>query len=166
MNTLFVFPFAWFNKMCKFTKDTMIKKRKDTFSFRKCLPYDKHKTLSAHYDQHEDVWPNTWLGLYNPPYTEQNDTDIVGQSIIQLSSEAVRDSFKSAWKRAAKQSSLAALCCFHHTNPSAQHELHPHPVCLLLPRPQSEGGGNMLHLSFFQSLSQPLCLALRFEWHK
>lgn len=27
-------------------------------------------------------------GWYNPPDTEQNDTDIVGQSIIQLSSEA------------------------------------------------------------------------------
>ena len=84
--------------------------------------------------------PNTWLAWYNPPNTEQNDTDIAGQSIIQLSSEAFWDSFKSAWRSAAKQSSLAALCCFHHTNPSAQHELHPHPVCLLLPSPQSEGG--------------------------
>lgn len=77
---------------------------------------------------------------YNPPDTEQNDTDIVGQSIIQLSSEAFWDSFRSAWRRVAKQSFLAALCCFHHTNPSAQHELHPHPVCLLLPHPQRRGG--------------------------
>lgn len=43
-------------------------------------------TLTEH--TYEDAGPNTWLAWYNPPNTEQNDTDIVGQSIIQLSSEA------------------------------------------------------------------------------
>lgn len=99
------------------------------------------------------------------PNTQQNDTDIVGQSIIQLSSEAFRDSYKSAWRRAAKQSSLAALCCFHRTNPSAQHELHPHPVCPLPPCLQREGGGrDMLHLSF--SLQPSLHGPKGSKWHK
>lgn len=66
----------------------------------------------SHHGQCEDLGPNTWLAKYNPPYTEQNDTDIAGQSIIQLSSEAFRDSFKSAWRSAAKQSPLQCSVAF------------------------------------------------------
>lgn len=106
-----------------------------------CLCFDKHTMLSVHtrYTENEDGRSHS-----AQPNTQQNDTDIVGQSIIQLSSEAFGDSFKSAWRRAAKQSSLAALCCFHRTNPSAQHELHPHPVCPLPRRLQREGGGRLV----------------------
>ncbi len=51
------------------------------------------------------IWAsNTWLAQYNAPCTQPSDTDIAGHSIIQLSSKAVPDSFKSAWRSAAKQS--------------------------------------------------------------
>lgn len=120
--------------------------------------FDKQAMLSVHthYAEKEDVGSHSAL-----PNTQRNDTDIVGQSIIQLSSEAFGDSFKSAWRRAAKQSSLAALCCFHRTNPSAQHELHPHPVCPLPHRLQSEGGGRHASLVFHYSFPWLLCMVLR-----
>lgn len=97
---------------------------------------------------------STWLAQYNAPCTDRGDTDITGHSIIQLSSNAVPDSFKSAWRSAAKQSPRQRSAAFITQTP--QHGMNYNSslsACSLLEHCWLEKGKKHASLVFSFSLS-------------
>lgn len=113
---------------------------------------------------------STWLAQYNAPCTDWGDTDIAGHSIIQLSSKAVPDSFKSAWRSAAKQSPRQRSAAFITQTP--QHGMNYNSslsACCLLDHCWLEKGKKHASLVFsfslarLLSLSVSICLALHFS---
>lgn len=115
---------------------------------------------------------STWLAQYNAPCTDRGDTDIAGHSIIQLSSKAVPDSFKSAWRSAAKQSPRQRSAAFITQTP--QHGMNYNSslsACCLLDHCWLEKGKKHASLVFsfslslarLLSLSVSICLFLHFS---
>lgn len=104
---------------------------------------------------------STWLAQYNAPCTDRGDTDIAGHSIIQLSSKAVPDSFKSAWRSAAKQSPRQRSAAFITQTP--QHGMNYNSslsACCLLEHCWLEKGKKHVSLVFSVSLSLACLLPL------
>lgn len=104
---------------------------------------------------------STWLAQYNAPCTDRGDTDIAGHSIIQLSSKAVPDSFKSAWRSAAKQSPRQRSAAFITQTP--QHGMNYNSslsACCLLEHCWLEKGKKHASLVFSFSLSLACSLSL------
>lgn len=105
---------------------------------------------------------STWLAQYNAPCTDRGDTDIAGHSIIQLSSKAVPDSFKSAWRSAAKQSPRQRSAAFITQTP--QHGMNYNSslsaCCLLEHCWLEKGEKTCLSCLFFLSVYGLLALSL------
>lgn len=109
---------------------------------------------------------STWLAQYNAPCTDRGDTDIAGHSIIQLSSKAVPDSFKSAWRSAAKQSPRQRSAAFITQTP--QHGMNYNSslsACCLLEHYWLEKGGKHASCLFFLTVSCLLSLPLSLSFY-
>lgn len=141
------------------------KRTKYYFPFPTGLPEAQatyHRPTDSYYGGNiVDLGPSTWLAQYNAPCTDRGDTDITGHSIIQLSSKAVPDSFKSAWRSAAKQSPRQRSAAFISQTP--QHGLNYNSSLSARCLPEHcelEKEKNMPSFVFYCSLFAPLYVLL------